>query len=96
MIRPHAIHFKSKISTSHALITHPKYHAASLNGRMDNGLICQNSPFSLGTRGVYLALGLIQCFILVSIAHESPDSKSVGCQAVTLGEISYSCFKKKH
>ena len=29
----------------------------------------------------------IQCLILVSIAPESPDFKSAGCQPVTLGEI---------
>ena len=43
--------------------------------------------YSLGPRGVYLALASIQCFIVVSIAPESPDSKSAGCKAVTLGEI---------
>ena len=42
---------------------------------------------SLGPRGVYLVLASIQCFILVSIAPESPDSKSAGCEAVTLREI---------
>ena len=37
--------------------------------------------------GVNLALASIQCFIVVPIAPESPDSKSARCQAVTLGEI---------
>ena len=41
-------------------------------------------PISLGPRGIYLALAAIQCFIVVSIAPESPDSKSVGCQAGSL------------
>ena len=36
--------------------------------------------------GVNLAFGSIQCFILVSIAPESPDFKSAKCQAVTLGK----------
>ena len=44
-------------------------------------------PYSLGTRGVHLALGSIQCFIIVSIAPEPSDSKSARCQAVTLGEV---------
>ena len=44
--------------------------------------------YSLGPRGVYLALASIQCFIVVSIASESPDSKSAGCKAVTLGKKS--------
>ena len=48
--------------------------------------------FSLGPRGEYLALGSIQCFIVVSIAPESPDSKSAGCEAVTLGEIELFTF----
>ena len=42
---------------------------------------------SLGTRGVYLAVAYIQCFIVVIIAPETPDSKSAKCKAVTLGEI---------
>ena len=49
-------------------------------------------PISLGPRGVYLALASIQCFIVVSIAPESPDSKSAGCKAVTLGEIELFTF----
>ena len=40
--------------------------------------------FSLGPREVILALMLTQCFTIVSIAPESPDSKSAGCHAVTL------------
>ena len=46
-----------------------------------------NKLYSLGPRGVYLALGSIQCFILVSIAPESSDSKSARCQAVTPWKI---------
>ena len=42
--------------------------------------------------GVNLALGSIQCFVLVSIAPESPDSKSAECQAVTLGEVELFTF----
>ena len=42
--------------------------------------------------GVNLALGSIQCFIIVSIAPESPNSKSAGCQSVTLGEIELFTF----
>ena len=41
---------------------------------------------------VNLALGSIQCFILVSIAPESPDSKSGKYQVVTLGEIELLTF----
>ena len=44
--------------------------------------------------GVNLALGSIQCFIVDSIAPESLDSKSAGCQAVTLGEIELLTFKE--
>ena len=43
--------------------------------------------YSLRTRGVYLALGSKQCFILVSIAPESLTSKSAKCQALTFWEI---------
>ena len=50
---------------------------------------------SLGPRGVYLALASIQCFIVVSKAPESPDSKSAGCKDVTLGEIELITFEKK-
>ena len=35
----------------------------------------------------YLALGSIKSFSLVSIAPESPYSKSAWCQSATLGEI---------
>ena len=49
----------------------------------------------LGPRGVYLALAPIQCFIVDSKAPESPDSKSAGYQAVTLGEIELFMFEKK-
>ena len=52
----------------------------------------EKGPCSLGPKGVYLALVSIQCFIIVSIAPESPDSKSAGCKAVTLGEIELFMF----
>ena len=51
--------------------------------------------YSLGPRGVYLALASIQCFIVVSKAPESPDSKSARCKDVTLGEIELFPFEKK-
>ena len=51
--------------------------------------------FSLGPRGVYLALASIRCFIVVSKAPESPDSKSARCKAVTFGEIELFTFEKK-
>ena len=47
---------------------------------------------SLGPRRLYLALASIQCFIIDSIAPESPDSKSAGCKAVTFGEIELLTF----
>ena len=53
------------------------------------------SQYSLEPRGVYLALASIQCFIVVSKAPESPDSKSAGCKAVTFGEIELFTFEKK-
>ena len=37
----------------------------------------------------------IQCFILVSIAPESPDSKFAKCKAVTLGLIELSTFQER-
>ena len=37
--------------------------------------------------GLNLALASIQCFIVDSIAPESPDSKSARCKAVTLRKI---------
>ena len=58
-------------------------------------------PVSPGPKGhiflVNLALGSIQGLLVVSIAPESLNSKSAGCQAVTLvlGKLSYSCCKKK-
>ena len=48
--------------------------------------------YSLGPRGVYLALASIQCFIVDSIAPESHDSKSACCKAVTLREIELLTF----
>ena len=42
--------------------------------------------------GLDLALASIQCFIVDSIAPESPDSKSAGCKAVILGEIELFTF----
>ena len=42
--------------------------------------------------GLNLALASIQCFIVYSIAPESPDSKSARCKAVTLGEIELFTF----
>ena len=51
--------------------------------------------YSLGPRGVYLALASIQCFIVVSKAPESPDSKSARCKDVTFGEIELFTFEKK-
>ena len=42
--------------------------------------------------GLNLALASIQCFIVDSIAPESPDSKSAGCKDVTLGEIELLMF----
>ena len=42
--------------------------------------------------GLNLALASIQCFIVDSIAPESPDSKSAGCKAVTFGEIELFTF----
>ena len=42
--------------------------------------------------GLNLALASIQCFIVDSIAPESPNSKSAGCKAVTLGEIELFMF----
>ena len=47
---------------------------------------------SLGPRGIYLALVSIQRFIVVSVAPESRDSKSVKRQAVTIGEIELFTF----
>ena len=55
-------------------------------------LLDRNKTHSLGPGGVYLALASIQCFILVSIAPESPDSKSARCEAATLGEIELFTF----
>ena len=57
----------------------------------ESGMIHQTT-ISLGPRGVYFTLASIQCFIVVSIAPESPDSKSAGCKAVTLGEIELFTF----
>ena len=42
--------------------------------------------------GLNLALASIQCFIVDSIAPESPDSKSARCKDVTLGEIELLMF----
>ena len=42
--------------------------------------------------GLNLALASIQCFIVDSIASESPDCKSARCKAVTLGEIELFTF----
>ena len=41
------------------------------------------------------ALASIQCFVVVSTAPESPDSKSARCQAVTLKEIVLFSFKER-
>ena len=41
---------------------------------------------------VNLTLASIQCFIVGSVAPESLDSKSAGCEAVTLGEIELFTF----
>ena len=48
-----------------------------------------------GAVGVNLTLGSIQCFIVDSIAPESPNSKSARCQALTLGEIELSYVLRK-
>ena len=53
------------------------------------------NPLSPGPKGhlrVNLALASIQCFIVDSIAPESPDFKSAGSKNVTLGEIELLMF----
>ena len=62
------------------------------------GLLHVNLPIVRGPKailGVNLALGsilLLFLYIAISIAPESTDSKSAGCQAATLGEIELFTF----
>ena len=55
-----------------------------------NRLVIVRGPKTI--LGLNLALASIQCFIVDSIAPESPDSKSARCKAVTLGEIELFTF----
>ena len=61
-------------------------------------LLLEEGTFPLVVRGpkailgLNLALASIQCFIVDSIAPESPDSKSARCKDVTLGEIELLMF----